>query len=259
MNGNPVNYFAETEQVAFNPSNLVPGIDLTNDPLLQARLFSYLDTQITRLGGPNWNQIPINRAHAPVCQWLIGGRVGRTPGEAAGRQANGAVSSMLILSGSWKEELVAVEDSDLGEVAEVVPHVDLFPHVGGQRQRQVTQTVAADPVAVHRAGSGNHRRRSKFNSSTVSGIRRSSRRRANVGDRSSQEPSVDRCRDRQPISITKPEPEPNKTPIHRTDGRPEWPTRWSIPPAGSTIRTFNDRSAPFRQRWQRLCLSWLGG
>ncbi len=63
---NPVNYFAETEQVAFNPSNLVAGIDLSNDPLLQARLFSYLDTQITRLGGPNWNQIPINRTHAPV-------------------------------------------------------------------------------------------------------------------------------------------------------------------------------------------------
>ena len=70
---NPVNYFAETEQVAFNPSNLVPGIDVTNDPLLQARLFSYLDTQITRLGGPNWNQIPINRAHAPVNDMLRDG------------------------------------------------------------------------------------------------------------------------------------------------------------------------------------------
>ncbi len=66
LDRNPMNYFAETEQVAFNPSNLVPGIDVTNDPLLQARLFSYLDTQITRLGGPNWNQIPINRAHAGV-------------------------------------------------------------------------------------------------------------------------------------------------------------------------------------------------
>jgi catalase len=66
LDRNPTNYFAETEQVAFNPSNLVPGIDVTNDPLLQARLFSYLDTQITRLGGPNWNQIPVNRAHAPI-------------------------------------------------------------------------------------------------------------------------------------------------------------------------------------------------
>ena len=66
LNANTTNYFAETEQVAFNPNNLVPGIDVTNDPLLQARLFSYLDTQITRLGGPNWMQIPINRAHAPI-------------------------------------------------------------------------------------------------------------------------------------------------------------------------------------------------
>ena len=73
LNANPTNYFAETEQVAFNPSNLVGGIDVTNDPLLQARLFSYLDTQITRLGGPNWNQLPINRAHAPVNDMLRDG------------------------------------------------------------------------------------------------------------------------------------------------------------------------------------------
>ena len=52
LNANPVNYFAETEQVAFHLGHLVPGIDVTNDPLLQGRLFSYLDTQITRLGGP---------------------------------------------------------------------------------------------------------------------------------------------------------------------------------------------------------------
>ena len=63
---NPVNFFAETEQVAFHLGNLVPGIDVTNDPLLQARLFSYLDTQLTRLAGPNFHQIPINRPHAPV-------------------------------------------------------------------------------------------------------------------------------------------------------------------------------------------------
>jgi catalase len=73
LNANPTNYFAETEQVAYNVSNLVPGIDVTNDPLLQARLFSYLDTQLTRLGGPNWNQLPINRAHAPVNDMLRDG------------------------------------------------------------------------------------------------------------------------------------------------------------------------------------------
>lgn len=73
LNANPSNYFAETEQVAFNPSNLVPGIDVSNDPLLQGRLFSYLDTQISRLGGPNWNQLPINRPHAPVNDMLRDG------------------------------------------------------------------------------------------------------------------------------------------------------------------------------------------
>ena len=61
LNRNPENFFMETEQVAFCPGNVVPGIDLTNDPLLQGRLFSYIDTQLTRLGGPNFAQIPINR------------------------------------------------------------------------------------------------------------------------------------------------------------------------------------------------------
>ncbi|MBO1031207.1 catalase [Tessaracoccus sp. SD287] len=66
LNRRPINFFAETEQVMFNPAHLVPGIDVTNDPLLQARLFSYIDTQITRLGGPNFSQIPINRPQCPV-------------------------------------------------------------------------------------------------------------------------------------------------------------------------------------------------
>jgi catalase len=66
LNRNPQNFFAETEQVAFCVSNVVPGIDFTDDPLLQARLFSYLDTQLTRLGGPNFAQIPINQPVAAV-------------------------------------------------------------------------------------------------------------------------------------------------------------------------------------------------
>jgi catalase len=65
LNRNPDNFFAETEQVAFHPGHVVPGIDFTNDPLLQGRLFSYLDTQLIRLGGPNFAEIPINR---PVVQ-----------------------------------------------------------------------------------------------------------------------------------------------------------------------------------------------
>lgn len=61
LNENVANFFAETEQVAFHPGHLVPGIDFTNDPLLQGRLFSYTDTQLSRLGGPNFHEIPINR------------------------------------------------------------------------------------------------------------------------------------------------------------------------------------------------------
>jgi catalase len=66
LNRNPDNFFAETEQVAFHPGHVVPGIDFTNDPLLQGRLFSYVDTQLIRLGGPNFSEIPINRPIAPV-------------------------------------------------------------------------------------------------------------------------------------------------------------------------------------------------
>ncbi|QKG26809.1 catalase [Actinomadura verrucosospora] len=66
LNRNPDNFFAETEQVAFHIGNVVPGIDFTNDPLLQARLFSYLDTQLIRLGGPNFPQIPVNQPVADV-------------------------------------------------------------------------------------------------------------------------------------------------------------------------------------------------
>jgi catalase len=73
LNRTPTNYFAESEQVAFHLGNLPPGIDVTNDPLLQGRLFSYLDTQITRLAGPNFPQIPINRPHAPVNDMLRDG------------------------------------------------------------------------------------------------------------------------------------------------------------------------------------------
>jgi catalase len=66
LDRNPDNFFAETEQVAFHIGNVVPGIDFTNDPLLQGRLFSYTDTQLIRLGGPNFHEIPINRPVAPI-------------------------------------------------------------------------------------------------------------------------------------------------------------------------------------------------
>ncbi len=66
LNRNPTNFFAETEQVAFHVGHVVRGIEVTDDPLMQGRLFSYLDTQLTRLGGPNFSQIPINRPLVPV-------------------------------------------------------------------------------------------------------------------------------------------------------------------------------------------------
>jgi catalase len=66
LDKNPDNFFAETEQVAFHPGHIVPGIDFTNDPLLQGRLFSYTDTQLSRLGSPNFHEIPINRTIAPM-------------------------------------------------------------------------------------------------------------------------------------------------------------------------------------------------
>ncbi|MBZ6088206.1 catalase CatB [Streptomyces olivaceus] len=73
LDRNPSNYFAETEQIAFHVGHLVPGIDVTDDPLLAGRLFSYLDTQLTRLGGPNFPQLPINRPQAPVNDMLRDG------------------------------------------------------------------------------------------------------------------------------------------------------------------------------------------
>ena len=86
LNRNPDNFFAETEQVAFCTAHIVPGIDFTNDPLLAGRIHSYVDTQISRLGGPNFHEIPINapdragpqqpaRRHAPAGHQSRAGRL----------------------------------------------------------------------------------------------------------------------------------------------------------------------------------------
>lgn len=73
LNRNPEDFFAETEQVAFNPGHLVPGIDFSADPVLQGRLFSYSDAQASRLQGPNFDQLPINRSLCPVHNFQRGG------------------------------------------------------------------------------------------------------------------------------------------------------------------------------------------
>ncbi len=75
LDRNVDNFFAETEQVAFCPSHLVPGIDFSNDPLLQGRLFSYLDTQLSRLGSPNFHQIPINHPKCPLANFQRDGHM----------------------------------------------------------------------------------------------------------------------------------------------------------------------------------------
>ncbi|QDV73101.1 catalase [Botrimarina mediterranea] len=75
LDRNVDNFFAETEQVAFCPSHVVPGIDFSNDPLLQGRLFSYLDTQLSRLGSPNFHQIPINQPKCPFANFQRDGHM----------------------------------------------------------------------------------------------------------------------------------------------------------------------------------------
>lgn len=98
LNRNPDNFFAETEQVAFCPANIVPGIEFSDDPLLQGRVFSYLDTQRHRLGGPNFTEIPINR---PVCPVRNHQRDGMHRMQIDG----GANYEPNSISGNWPREV----------------------------------------------------------------------------------------------------------------------------------------------------------
>lgn len=102
LNRNPDNYFAETEQVAFCPANVVPGIDFSNDPLLQGRIFSYRDTQLHRLGTANFHQIPINK---PICPFHNHQRDGFVQTEII----KGANYEPNSVSNNWPRE-VAEED-----------------------------------------------------------------------------------------------------------------------------------------------------
>jgi catalase len=124
LDRNPDNFFAETEQVAFCIAHLVPGIDFTNDPLLQGRIHSYIDTQISRLGGPNFHEIPVNSSVGQVHnnqrdgmhrQGINRGRVAYEPNSLAGgcpfqAGARGFVSYPEAMEGSkvrGKAELFA--------------------------------------------------------------------------------------------------------------------------------------------------------
>src|SRR5690606_16510451 len=73
LNRNPDNFFAETEQVAFHPGNVVTGIDFTNDPLLLTLLFSYIDTQLNRFNCANFSELPINKPVCPVHNFNVAG------------------------------------------------------------------------------------------------------------------------------------------------------------------------------------------
>jgi catalase len=79
LDRNVDNYFTETEQVAFCVRNVVPGVDFTNDPLLQGRILSYVDTQLSRLGGPNYEQIPVNAPKCPVMHMQRDGHMQFSP------------------------------------------------------------------------------------------------------------------------------------------------------------------------------------
>lgn len=98
LNRNPDNYFAETEQVAFCPGNIVPGIDFSNDPLLQGRIFSYRDTHVHRLGGPNFHEIPINN---PICPFQSQQRDGFHRAQIVTNQANYQPNS---IDNNWPRE-----------------------------------------------------------------------------------------------------------------------------------------------------------
>jgi catalase len=118
LDRNPTNYFAETEQVAFCTSHVPRGIDFTDDPLLTSRNFSYLDTQLLRLGGPNFDQLPINRPHSLVHttqrdgysqQAIVEGVGAYNPNSLAGgcpfsAGVSGFVSSPQLESGSILRE-----------------------------------------------------------------------------------------------------------------------------------------------------------
>jgi catalase len=127
LNRNPDNFFAETEQVAFCAAHIIPGIDFTNDPLLQGRIHSYVDTQLTRLGGPNFHEIPINTPIAQIHnnqrdglhrQAIHRGRVNYEPNSLAGGSPAQAGAREGFMS--WPEHIV--EDKVRGKAELFAEH-----------------------------------------------------------------------------------------------------------------------------------------
>ena len=138
LNRYPDNFFAETEQVAFCPSHVVPGIDFSNDPLLQGRLHSYLDTQLSRLGSPNFHQLPIN---APKCPFANQQRDGHMQMEVPKGRVNYEPSSLDPTSARQSAQgfrSAAVTDSD-GAKSRVRPE-SFADHFSQARQFYLSQT-----------------------------------------------------------------------------------------------------------------------
>ncbi len=153
LNRNPDNFFAETEQVAFCTAHVVPGIDFTNDPLLAGRIHSYVDTQISRLGGPNFHEIPINAPLAQVHnnqrdgmhrQAIPRGRVAYEPNSLAGGcpfQA-GAAQGFVSVAGA------AAGQGRAGQGAGQAREVRRPLHAG----HAVLQQPVAGGAGAHRGG-----------------------------------------------------------------------------------------------------------
>ncbi|MCP1200856.1 catalase [Notoacmeibacter sp. MSK16QG-6] len=139
LDNNVDNFFAETEQVAFCTQNIVPGIDFTNDPLLQGRNFSYLDTQLKRLGGPNFTHIPVNAPRCPVRHFQQDGHMAmRNPSGRANYEPN-----------SWGEDGGPREAPEIGFTSYAEPvegekrrvRAELFAdHYSQARQFYISQT-----------------------------------------------------------------------------------------------------------------------
>ncbi|HYE39132.1 MAG TPA: catalase [Ramlibacter sp.] len=123
---NPDNYFAETEQVAFHPGHVVPGIDFTNDPLLQGRLAAYTDTQLARLGGPNHHELPINRGVCPVHNFQRGGahRVGIAKGRVSYEPNTLASGSEFRVDGGEQGFQTYAEDNESPKLRRRSPSFD---------------------------------------------------------------------------------------------------------------------------------------
>lgn len=135
----PNNFFAETEQIAYCPANIVPGIDFSNDPLLQGRLFSYLDTQISRLGSSNFHQIPVN---APKCPFANLQRDGHMQMAQPSGRVNYEPNSLSDTSPreTPKNVFRTVDVTEAGKKGRIRPE-SFADHYSQARQFFLSQTV----------------------------------------------------------------------------------------------------------------------